>query len=58
MARTQAPVGQGDGTQATQDVGRKKPRASLICWCEADIQAIVNWVGKRNEKGVAVNYEA
>ena len=37
----------------------KKGRAHLLFvgTYEADIQAIVAWVGKRNEKGVAVNYE-
>ena len=54
MARTRAPARQGD----TQDAGQKRPRAPPIRWCEADIQAIVAWVGKRNEKGVAVNYKA
>ncbi|MCJ1347617.1 hypothetical protein MMC31_005845 [Peltigera leucophlebia] len=54
MARTRAPAGQGD----TQDTRQKRPRAPPIRWCEADIQAIVTWVGKRNEKGVAVNYGA
>ena len=54
MVRIRAPARQGD----TQDAGQKRPRAPPIRWCEADIQAIVTWVGKRNEKGVAVNYEA
>lgn len=36
----------------------EKPHAPAIRWSEADIQATVTWVGKRNEKGVAVNYEA
>ncbi len=41
-----------------KDARLKKPRASPICLCEADIQVIVTWVGKRNEKSIAVNYEA
>ena len=58
MARTQAGGQEQREGEGAQDVGRKRPRAPPIRWCEADIQAIVNWVGIRNEKGVAVNYEA
>lgn len=58
MARTQAGGQEQREGEGAQDVGRKRPCAPPIRWCEADIQAIVNWVGIRNEKGVAVNYEA
>lgn len=58
MARTQAGGQEQREGEGAQDVGRKRSRVPPIRWCEADIQAIVNWVGIRNEKGVAVNYEA
>lgn len=54
MAPTQKPVGQAE----TQDMSQKKPRLPSIRWCEADVKAIVTWIGHRDERGKAVNYEA
>lgn len=42
----------------TQDMSQKKTRLPPIRWCEADIKAIVTWMGQRDEKGIAVNYKA
>lgn len=41
-----------------QDARLKSLRALLIYWYKADIQAIVTWIGKCNEKYVSVNYKA
>lgn len=40
-----------------QDIGQKKLCIPLIYWCETDIQAIITWFGKCNEKDVIVNYK-
>ena len=54
MAGTRAPARLGD----MQDARQNRPRAPPICRCKADIQAIITCVGKRDEKGVVVNYKA
>ena len=45
------------GIAETQNISQEKTRIPPICWCTANVEAIVIWIYQSDEKKIAVNYK-